>query len=411
MKNMKKWSLLLMTMTLMFIVMGLTGCGGQKKYTVTVKDALGNPYAGAVVKFMQNGEQAAMQVCDENGVAEKKLAKGEYTLEITSTDSSVEFYYEEGLTVSASKNEIEVIVAYKVSSESRTLTVDSKEYDSYAVSEGCTYVDLTTDDRSYFLFTPTKAGEYQFTVVDNENTQIGYYGTPYFVQSNSAAEVVDNAFTISVRADMISTGETGTTVCVIGIDALDEKTTNCTLAIERLGDVKKTVEDEEWTYYETTATLSAYTLPEGAQIKEFDLTASTDTYNLVYNEEDGYYHLDSTTGPLVLVRLAEDCDYIDCFQTMLDRSDVVKYFFDDDGEFIKKEKYTDCLLEYIECVDENEGVYPLTEDLKYIIQQRGDYAGWWDIEGSSYLFKDIDGNNDASINVDIAWLLMCCYIE
>ena len=69
------------------------------------------------------------------------------------------------------------------------------------------------------------------------------------------------------------------------------------------------------------------------------------------------------------------------------------------------------MLEYIEYVDENVGVYPLTEDLKYIIQQRGDYAGWWNIDGQGYIFKDMNGNNDSSINEDIAWLLMCCYIE
>ena len=62
-------------------------------------------------------------------------------------------------------------------------------------------------------------------------------------------------------------------------------------------------------------------------------------------------------------------------------------------------------------MDENEGVYPLTKDLKYIIQQRGEYVGWWDIESNGYIFKDADGNNLADINADIAWLMMCCYIE
>ena len=26
-------------------------------------------------------------------------------------------------------------------------------------------------------------------------------------------------------------------------------------------------------------------------------------------------------------------------------------------------------------------------------------------------FKDANGNKDSSINADIAWLMMCCYIE
>ena len=207
---------------------------------------------------------------------------------------------------------------------------------------------------------------------------------------------------------MIGTGDGGTSVYVIGVDNASE---GCVIGIQRTGDPEKTIEDEPWTVYQATASLSKYSLPAGAKLGEFDLTAATDTYKMVLNEQDGFYHLKDANGPLVLVRLAEDCDYIACFKTMLDRSGVSKYFFDENESFVKKESYSECLLEYIKYVDEAEGVYPLTEDLKYIIQQRGDYVGWWDIEGSGYIFKDVNGNNDPEINAEIARLLMCCYLE
>lgn len=412
MKLMKKCSMLLMAMMLVLIVMGLTGCGGQKKYTVEVKDALGNPYStGVIVQFLQGGKQVAIQPCDKEGVAEKKLAKGEYTVALMSTDDTISFHYAEDLKLTEKDRNLEVVAAYNTSGEPTVLYVDSVECDAYAVDVGCTYVNIQTDERTYFLFTPKKAGNYEFSIADDANAEIGYYGAPHYVQANNAAEVVKNKFTISVSKDMIGTSNTGTSVFVLGVDAKDEQTKNCVIGIERLGDAIKTLSDEPWTIYEKTSELKAYTLPEGAQIQEFDLTKSEKDYKIVYNEEDGFYHLKTKNGPLVLVRLAEDCDYIACFKTMLDRSGVNKYFFDKDGEFEKKESYSECLLEYIEYVDENEGVYPLTKDLKYIIQQRGDYAGWWDIESKGYIFKDMDGNNDASINSDIAWLLMCCYIE
>lgn len=401
-----------MTIALLCMVMMLTGCSGQKKYTVTVKDALGNPYtSGVVVQFLQDGKQVAIQACDEEGVATKKLEKGEYTVALMSTDKEVSFYHEENLKLTEKDRELDVIAAYKTSGEPTVLYADSKECDAYDLSTGCTYVDLIAGERTYFLFTPTEAGNYEFSIADDANVEIGYYGAPHYVQSASAAEVVKNKFTISVSADMIGAGDTGTTVFVLGVDALDEKVTNCVIGIERIGDAEKTLADEPWTIYEATSELEAYTLPEGAQIQEFDLTKSEKDYKLVYNEDDGFYHLKSADGPLVLVRLAEDCNYIACFKTMLDRSGVVKYFFDEDGEFEKKESYSECLLEYIEYVDEAEGVYPLTKDLEYIIKQRGEYVGWWDIESTGYMFKDVDGNNDSSINADIAWLLMCCYIE
>lgn len=390
----------------------LTACGGNKTYKVTVKDALGNPYtSGVVVNFMQNGDKVGMQACDENGVATKKLPKGEYTVSLSFTDSETEYYYDESTTLTSSESEVNLILAYKTSDEPQILYVGSKELEAYDVSAGCTYVDLSNEHRNYFIFTPTQAGNYEFSVIGDAKTEIGYYGAPHFVQSSNIAEVVDNKFTVSVSASMIGSGDTGTSAYVIGIDALDADSKNCVLAINRLGDAIKTLADEPWTVYQKTVELSEYTLPAGKEIKEFDLTAATDTYKFVFNESDGFYHLNSKNGPLVLVRLAEDCDYIACFKTMLDRSGVTKYFFDENDKFVKKESYSECLLEYIEYVDEAEGVYPLTEDLKYIIQQRGEYAGWWDIESNGYIFKDEAGNNDASINAEIAWLLMCCYIE
>ncbi len=409
---MKKFKSILAIILIFCMLFSFTACGGDKTYKISVKDALGNPYtSGVVVEFMQNGNKVGMQACDENGVATKKLPKGEYTISLSFTDSDVEFYYDENTTVTASQNEIDVILAYKTSEKPTMLYIGSSEFEAYDVTVGCTYVELTNENRNYFLFTPKEAGTYEFSVIGDVKTAIGYYGAPHFVQENSAAEVVDNKFTVSVSASMIGTGDSGTSVYVIGIDALDADSKNCILAINRLGDAIKTLADEPWTIYEKTAELSEYTLPAGKELKEFDLTASTDTYKFVFNKVDGFYHLNSENGPLVLVRLAEDCDYIACFKTILDRSGVSKYFFDDKGEFVKKESYSECLLEYIEYVDEVEGVYPLTEDLKYIIQQRGEYVGWWNIESNGYIFKDVAGNNDPSINPEIAWLLMCCYID
>jgi len=99
-----------------------------------------------------------------------------------------------------------------------------------------------------------------------------------------------------------------------------------------------------------------------------------------------------------------------CFNTILDRSGVSRYFFDENGNCTKKENYSNCLLEYIECADEEKGVYPLTKDLEYIIKQRGEYVGWWDSTSNGYIFVDRNGNPDLNINTENAWLFMCCYL-
>ncbi len=414
MKFMKKSNVILIATTLMISALVLGACGGSKdgevEYKVTVVDAIGNSYGSDVlVMFMQEGSQMAMQVCDENGVATKALAAGDYDIQLKMTDSDLTFTYEEGVTVSAKNPEAEIELSYTVNGDATTLGIGTKESDAYGVSVGCTSVELTAGERNYFLFTPTEAGTYEFSIADDADVTIGYYGAPHFVQDHSATEVVDNKFTVSVSDSMIGTGNTGTTVLVIGIDS--EKAENCILSVERTGDPEHTLADEPWTIYEKTVELKDYVLPEGTNLVDFDITEKTDAYKLVFNEEDGYYHLNSADGPLVYVYLAEDPDYLPCFKNILDRSGVSKYFFDENDEFVKKESYSECLLEYIEYADEKSGVYPLTKDLEYIIKQRGEYVGWWDSTSPNFIFSDATGTSIDGLNTEIAWLFMCCYAE
>lgn len=411
MKNSKKIIALFLVAVLTFSLFTLAACdSGEKEYSVNVKDALGNPYtSGLVVKFMKDGKQVAMQSCDENGTAKKTLESGKYDIVLTFADETENYYYDKNIKLTARKNTADVIIANTISAEPKVLYVGNDEYNAYTIGVGCTYSELQADGQNYFLFTPTQAGNYEFSICEGD-AEIGYYGAPHFVQQNNVAEVNDNKFTISVSATMIGTGDGGTSTYVIGVDAA-KKTTNCVIGIERLGDALKTMEDEPWVVYQKTVELQDYVLPANAEIKEFDLTAASDTYNIVFNENDGYYHLNSENGPLVLARLGEDCKYIACFKTMLDRSGVVKYFYDENDNFVKKESYSECLLEYIEYIDEDTGVYPLTKDLKYIIEQRGDHTGWWDVDSNGYIFKNDDGSNNTTINAEIAWLLMCCYID
>ena len=148
-------------------------------------------------------------------------------------------------------------------------------------------------------------------------------------------------------------------------------------------------------------------MPTGAKLTDFDLTAKN--YELVLGS-DGFYHLNDANGPLVVVYLGVPSKYLDSFQKMVDSSRVGKIFYDEKGNFHKKESYNECLLSYFEVMDADAGVYPLTEDLKYIIQQRGDYYGWWNAASKGYIFVDAQGNPDVTINPDVAWLFACAYI-
>ena len=96
MKNFKRITALVLSL---LCCMALWACSGEAEsneaaYQVGIKDALGTPYtSGVVVKFMQNGVQAGMQVVNAEGVAEKTLPKGDYTVELQFTDSEKKYVY------------------------------------------------------------------------------------------------------------------------------------------------------------------------------------------------------------------------------------------------------------------------------------------------------------------------------
>lgn len=387
---------------------------GNKTYSVSVVDALGHPFTeNIVVKFMQGGEQIAMQSVNEQGVATKELAPGDYDVELLFTDGAAYHYDTTNLKVTADSPALTVELAMMPGTETKYLLVEEVEYNAIILTAGCTYVELTPNARNYFVFAPLQSGIYEFVVHQADST-IGYYGTPFFVFVESP-DPVSQSFNMTILDSMIGSDNSGTTQLVLGVNAANVE--NCVISITRVSDYERRPEEMPWTNYESTYTPGKYTLPAGVELKEFDLSAS---YNLVYNEADGFYHLDSKDGPVVLVRMFATLTRGGSFGAILANSNVGKYFYDEDGAFLYKELYNDCLLQYLGTLnkgmgtynytggmlDDTHGVYPLTQDLAYIIQAYGDYVGWWNIEKGNYLFADV-----VNLNVEMAWLFMCCYAE
>ena len=394
------------------LCMGLLACGSEATYKVKVLDGQGEPYtSGVIVKFMQGDAQAAMQPVDGNGVAEKKLPKGDYTVELVFTDESISGHYDTEKAVLSGKNtSIEITLFNGVTGEGTPLhatspvTGEGKEYTAYHVTAGSTYVSLEKEERNYFLFTPTEAGTYQFSV--DGDYAIGYYGSPFFVQAQSVAEVKDNAFTVSVSASMIGTGNTGTSVYVIGIDGGAEAA-DCVLNIKNIGDPEYNVADEPWTEYKPTHTPAPFTLGAGKELTYVDIMKGTAADNqVIYNEADGYYHFGTADGPVVYMHIGKKAPHVS-LQTIIQGdgpmggAPIRHYFFDEEGKFVKKEDYTNLLNTYFENMDQDLGIYPLTQDLVYIVQTA--CSGWWDAESPDYIFE--------GCNPEIGWMFALCYVK
>lgn len=391
-----------------------TAPSGNAVYSVLVTDAAGDPVtSGVIVNFLSGGQIAAMQTVNDQGVAQKELPKGVYTVELGFTDASVSHHYDASdLTLTPDKTSLSVVLSQAVCEEYEMISAysesagDHLSYTAHYVLSGMTYIPMDDGDRTYVLFTPEQSGLYRFSA---EGCTLGYYGSKHFVQMQSLSEVAeDGSFTVNVTPGMVSSDGTGTTVIVVGIDTDAE---GCILKIERIGNAQLTIEDYPWTIYETTATLESYTLPENIRLVDFNLKSAADAYTLVLSTADGFYHLGTADGPLVYARLGCESAFLDSLETVLESSGLSRYYFDEAGNFLSKESYSECLLEYIQHMDPISGVYPLTQDLVYIFQNRGEYVGWWDASSSMYLFVDSNGTPIPGINTEIAWLFLCCYGE
>ena len=383
-------------------------------YSVAVTDSRGNALSGVIVNFAQNGTVCAMQQTGDDGIATKNLQAGEYTIELAFTGDDLNVTYD-AVTLTPTVANATIVLYNALGEETKELNAycaaedAHKDYTAYHITVGDTKVTLNPDDRNYFIFAPTTDGIYEFSV-DNASVTVGYYGSVFFVQQNNLLEPTESgSIAYDVAPGEINTDGSGSATLVIGLDG--NGVSDCVLSVQRIGDHVPTIDEYPWDIYKTTVTLSPYKLPENVQLVDFDVTAKTEDYTLVLNEKDGFYHMDTADGPLVYVKLGVDSKYLSSFQTILDNSGINRYFFDDNDQFVKKESYSECLLEYISYMDEKNGVYPLTEDLVYIIQQRGEYVGWWDKDSATFIFNDDNGNPIVGLNTDIAWLFACCYAE
>lgn len=394
---------------------------GNLVYQVTVVNGVGKPYtSGMIVTFTGADGKEYLATVNASGVASKELAAGDYSVKVASTDSA-ELYFDSAAQVTAKAPKMELQVAYKMGEKFETIFAESVtmegqlSYDAYNVNVGSTYVSVNSEDRNYFLFSPTEAGKYEFSVSGN-SAEVGIYGASiHYIMSSSTYEVVDGKVSVNINASMIGSGAAGTTILVIGLDA-KEGTDGCVLNINRVGDTDWTVEQEPWFTYQAKEKIEKFTLAQGIKLKEFDLTAASDAYQLVYNDQDGYYHLNAADGPLVYAQLGEavygislmtmvgEIVYGEDGTLMQTGTAPFRYMYSNGPDDFFKEDYTDVLREYVTARDKATGVYPLTEDLYYMLPLGVEQIGWCRSDTANYLF-----GTEENVNNDIAWMFLLMY--
>lgn len=435
-RRMRAWFLCLV---MVFSLVGLCACGkeapkptedvqqttdptvasGEALYRVAVVDGVGKPYTEKIiVKILQGEEQIAMLKVNAEGVVEKALPRGDYRLEIMSTDSGKHYYYDTASAVLTSeKTQLELVLSQQMGEGFESVNAPSVStgeqlpFNAYYVSTGTTHVTVNSSDRNYFLFVPSKPGAYEISA--SGDAAIGVYGASvHFITGSSTYEMVDGKINFSVQSSMIGSGETGTTVFVLGLDVKDG-VSDVLLNIVCTGEAEWSFTEQPWINYQPKNDITAFVLDDGVVLKQFDLTA--DGYELVLNPEDGCYHVGTADGPKVYVQLSEACYGISLMNMvgeivykdgvlMQTGTAPFRYSYDNGKEDFFKEDYTDAMREYVTARDKKTGVYPLNEDLYYMLPLGIQAMGWCRENTANFLFRDVDG-----VNLDIAWMFLLCY--
>jgi hypothetical protein len=215
------------------------------------------------------------------------------------------------------------------------------------------------------------------------------------VLTESVAVEENNAIEVEVYDDMVYNY-----AFVIGIAAEDAAVSACNLRVEYVDERETTVEDLPWNDLMPSGTLAAFTKPTGT-LKKFDVT--DDALQVVYNEQDGYYHVGSVQGPVLMLNLGNDSPYMDALTTVCGTMRLGVYVYDEQGNFVSKDSYNELIYAYNAVSDG--GYYPLDQTLADAMRTIGAYMGWYDASSPMSLF------GAAPVVPEHAHLFACVYVQ
>ena len=273
---------------------------------------------------------------------------------------------------------------------------------SVTLAVGTNQLTIENDDPTGTIivmsFIPTEAGIYRFTLTGA--TLYTVSGSMYYMYN--PVEQTGNVLEKEIKESYVNSP------VLLGI--LGEG--DVTLTIERTGDAAFDINALPYETYETTATLTKFTKPEGMVTTYVDIT----TPHTVVLDEEGNYRLDTLVGPRLYIDLANS-PYVPIASAAANGNMKV-VLYNEDGTFDKKLEFITCINEYYGYTDNSTnkyvagytdgGIYPLTDDMIYIMQTYTAFSGWSDYDSLNYLFEDNDGEKIV-VDTDTAWMFPLCY--
>lgn len=261
-----------------------------------------------------------------------------------------------------------------------------KDKDASAVSETVlqsgknALKSVSTATTTIYKFTSGEIGTYIF---ETDVGTLSYWGSSVEEMANATTEE-SNVLTCNVTTEdeTVLIGVTGANSCNLNI-------------------IKSIVYGQE-----KTPAVYAMELQENEQFVPVDLTQKEE---LFYDAESGFYHL-GENGPAVLVDFSSDT-FVN-LKKLVETEELYAEITAENGA-ITKETYNTLLQKYLDNAavitvsqEKTATLYPLTEDLMYILKNVGKQFGWFDNTNEACLFDEIAG-----VQQDSLWMFPCCTVQ
>lgn len=385
------------------------GSGEQEgvAYTVSVVDANGAGLTDILVTFNQYGSPVTMVPVDSTGKAVANLLPGEYTVSLTSAAGSALKFDVSQASLNEEKTSTTITVATDISGDSH----ESAYWGSfYRITTGSVWVNLTKtlnyseEFGTYmYVFYPAQSGVYRFSV--SQGSVLGFYGTVSFPNGPSATtDNEDGYFELVVRDGEFANDNQPS--YVLGLVA-SAGTREATMTLVRTADAPAEL---PVIAYEPTCPMDPFTAGSG-KITYVNLSAAI----TVERDANGHYYMN---GKRLYINLSNAAPYLTFGNMMGIHYDTttgewttssmgtgMKGLMYDGDTVIAIEDFTDVMCNYIRASDPTTGLYPLNDDLVYMIQNCGAYMGWWNAESPNYLFGSV-----TNLNPETAWMFAVCTV-
>lgn len=417
---------LIMAVVLVSLVLSLSACtptqpdSTEFDYTVSIVDGSGAPVKDIVYRVMLGEEEVAFGLTNSTGSFGGTVGNGNYKVTLESPFGK-EFFYDTS-TATFSKDAPNLTITIydtldNTMTENLFLQSGSDGKTAVAFRDGAFRVELKTGI-NYFVFVPTVRGKYEISAVGDSTVSLGYYGVPYYVQTEDilkdgaaeSSEKKDGKLYFDIRSYNIVEDYGSTSKYVIGITSSAD--TAVLLSAKKVEDLEMSPQELPWSEVILKNDPPSYTVPYGTaeniNLVDFDITDSSLT--VVYNSEDGYYHLGTADGPLMLLRVSTPNAYLDenfTFKNLCENTYFACYIYNEDGSFKSKTSYHEMMLKYIDAADTKYGVVPLDKNLEEAIRNYGEYNKWFELATSFNLFGDFA----SSVVEENAWLFATCYVD